>query len=233
MNIQDLKSQLFANNGLARSSKWVVQIFPPRGSTALGNVISNTLSSGSNRVEVNLPIFDALDEARNTLNNLNVNFGGTNLSFNPDLPPLGYAITNDTKDTRNVSMLCSDVQIPARDVSEFEYKTDGEPRSIGYIHNHGNLDMEFYCSENLRERSFFENWQDLIYNRGSVSTGYYDDYISRVEVIKYNASMSEVTARYRFNEVYPTNIGTFELNSETALLKLNVQFKYRNYDRIE
>ena len=233
MNIQELKAEMFSDKGLARSSKWVMQIFPPRGATALGQAISNTLSSGSNRVNINLPIFDALDSATDALNNLNVNVGGSNLSFNPDLPPLGYALTNESKDTRGVSLFCSDIQIPARDISEFEYKTDGEPRSIGFLHNHGNLDMEFYCSEDLRERAFFENWQDIIYNRDSVATGYYNDYISRVEVIKYNASMSEVTARYRFNEVFPTNIGSFELNSETALLKLSVQMKYRNYERIK
>jgi len=234
MSIQEFKSEIFANTGLARSSKWVMQIFPPRGATALGQAISDTLSSGSNRVQVNLPIFDALDGAVDALNNLNVNLGeGVNLSFNPDIPTLGYALTNDNKDTRGVSLFCSDIQIPARDISEFEYKTNGEPRSIGFLHNHGNLDMEFYCSEDLRERSFFETWQDIIYNRNAVSTGYYNDYISRVEVIKYNASMTEVTAKYRFNEVYPTNIGAFELNSETALLKLAVQMKYRNYERIE
>ena len=85
----------------------------------------------------------------------------------------------------------------------------------------------------MREKKFFEDWQDIVYSRDGVSTGYYDDYISRIEVIKLNASMTEKTAHYQFNEAYCTNVAEIGLNNESDILKLGISFKFRNYERID
>ena len=231
--LQEFKTQMMSKTGIARSSKWVCQIFPPRGMTALGKQIGNLLGGG-NKVEVNLPIFGALDRAQQQINNLNVNLGNVNVGFNPEIPPLGYSLSNMGDEVQAINLFCAGVEIPARDLQEIEYNTGGEIRSVAFMHSHDNLTVDYYCTEAMSERDFFERWQDIVYNRDDVSVGYYDDYISRLDVIKYNAGFSEITAKYRFNEVYPTNVGAIALDNEAdTILKLSIQFKYRNYERID
>ena len=61
------------------------------------------------------------------------------------------------------NLFCSNVELPARDITEINYNTGGEPRAVGVLHNHGNITVEYICSEKLVERDFFERWQDVIY----------------------------------------------------------------------
>ena len=175
MSLEKFKSEIFSNTGVARANKWVCQVFPPRGMTALGNALNNLGSPGGNKVEVNLPIFGALDRAVDQLNNLELDFGNTQISYNPEIPPLGYSLTNLSDQNRLINLFCSNVELPARDITEINYNTGGEPRAVGVLHNHGNITVEYICSEKLVERDFFERWQDVIYNRDEVSVGYYDD----------------------------------------------------------
>jgi len=59
-------------------------------------------------------------------------------------------------------------------------------------------------------------------------------YIGSMEISKYNQGWTEETARYKFNEVYPTNVGVQELQSDQGdLLRLNMTFKYYNYERLK
>ena len=234
MELEKFRSKV-ASQGLAKSSKWVVQVFPPRGITATGKVLSDLLSTGGNRLEVNLPILDALDDTVNAINDLQIDLGGFSVNYNPEMPTLGYAVANQGEFLESLSLFAQTVTIPGRDIQEVEYREAGEARSVGFMHTHeGTLDVTYYCSEDLREKKYFEEWQKIIFNKDNVGTGYYNDYISRVDVIKYNSSFSKKTATYRFNECYPTNIAGFELNSEgDGLLQLVISFKFRNYERIE
>lgn len=234
MDLEKFRSQI-ATQGLARTSKFVVRIFPPRGLTATGQAISNLLNTGGNNIGINLPIFDAIDDAIDQINDLRVTLGPFSVDFNPDLPTLGYAISNTGDTLESLSLFTDTVAIPGRDIDEYEYTTVGERTSIGFMHNHeGTLNMEYYLSEDLREKDFFEEWQKIIYNKDIASVGYYKEYTSRIDVIKYNANFSKKTVAYRFNDCYVTNIGGLDLNQEAdSLLKLSVNFKFRNYDRIE
>lgn len=227
--IQDFKARVAAD-GLARSSKWIVQVHPPRGLTASGKALGGLLGG---TFDINLPIFDAIDNAVGALNDIDINLGGVNVNFNPNIPTLGFSLSGENESLRRINMFTSDVTLPSRDVAEVVRKTEGEQRAIGFKHIQNNLEIQYYCNESLREKKFFEDWQDIVYSRDGVSTGYYDDYISRIEVIKLNASMTEKTAHYQFNEAYCSNVAEIGLNNESDILKLGISFKFRNYERID
>lgn len=230
MALQEFRANL-SKGGLARASKWMVRVFPPRGVTASGNALGRLLGGG---LEINLPIFDALDDAVGVLNDIDVSLGGLNINYNPNIPTLGYALSGENEALRTINLFTADVELPGRDINEIERRTEGEIRSVGYAHTHQNLNVGYYCSESLAEKDFFETWQEVVYNKDKVASGYYDDYTSRIEVIKYNASFKKEVARYQFNECYPTNIGALTLeNTGDAIMKLQLQFKFRNYDRIK
>ena len=228
--IQEFKAQVAAS-GLARSNKWIIQVHPPRGLTASGRALGGLLGGNFN---INLPIFDAIDDAVGALNDIDINLGGINVNYNPNIPTLGFALSGENEALRTINLFTSDVELPGRDVNEIERTTEGEIRSVGYLHTHQNLNISYYCTESLAEKEFFETWQDVVYNKDRVASGYYDDYTSRIEVIKYNASFKKDVAKYQFNECYPTNIGAISLDSiGDGVVKLQMQFKFRNYDRIK
>lgn len=232
MNIGEFQA-VVRKQGLARNNRWLTRIYPPKGLTSTGNILSNLLSKGPLKVNVNLPGLDALDSAVNGINEI-LDVGNTFLGTNLEAPTLGGLLTNQKGKTEALNLFCEACQIPGRDILSTEYRDYGEPRQIGIRHQHGDLTVVYYSSEDLRERRFFENWQDLIFNPSSKRHSYYSDYISRLEISKYNQSWSKELAEYRFHEVYPTNVGVQELvSTQGDLLRLTITFKYHNYERLK
>tara|TARA_B100002019_G_scaffold291259_1_gene310913 strand:- start:536 stop:1234 length:699 start_codon:yes stop_codon:yes gene_type:complete len=232
MNLGEFQATV-SSQGLARNNRWLARIYPPRGLTSSGNILSNLLSKGPMKVNVNLPGLDSLDSAVNGINEI-LDVGNSFLGTNLAVPTLGGLLTNQKGKTEALNLFCEQCQLPGRDILSTEYRDYGEVRNIGIRHQHGDLTIVYYSSEDLRERRFFENWQDLIFNPSSKSHAYYSDYASRLEISKYNQSWSKEVAEYRFNEVYPTNVGVQELvSTEGELLRLTITFKYHNYERIK
>lgn len=231
MNLEQFKNQV-SSQGLARTNRWVCRVYPPTGLTSTGNALSNILSQGGNRVNVNLPGLDSIDAGVAALNNLNVDLGPVNVGSNFGIPTLGYALTNMGGKLEALNLFCQSCAIPARDMTNSEWSEYGEIRSLGVMHTHGDVTISYYCSEDLRERQLFEQWQDVIWNPRTYQHGYYNSYTSRIEIVKYDNSWRNETAVYRLQEAYPTNIGELALSHQEGLSELNITFKYRKFERI-
>lgn len=231
MSLQKFQAKI-NEQGLARANKYVARIFPPRGLTSTGNILSGLFPTGSN-VNVNLPGVDLLDTAVQQINNLSVDLGPVNVGKNFGIPTLGYALSGMGEKIDCLNLFCAAANIPARDIESFQGQQYGEAREIGVRHIHSDLTLTYYCSEDLREKLFFENWQNLIFNPFNKQHGYYEDYTSRVEVLTYDYSMREIKSSYRFLEAWPTNVGALSFDTGTSdILRLDIAFKFRNYERI-
>lgn len=144
-------------------------------------------------------------------------------------PPGGFDF--GPQNLNQLSLYVSKCQIPTRDMSNLEFTEYGETRSLGVKHVHTDLIFTFYLSEDLRERKLFEAWQDIIFNPITKQHAYYDDYISRIVIRKYDNNWKHQES-YLFNECYPTNIGGLEFAHEgDNLLEQEISFKFRNYER--
>lgn len=229
MNIREFQNQV-SKQGLARSNRWIVRVYPPSGLTSTGRALSNLLSQGGNRVNVNLPGLDAADAAVDALNNLNIDLGPVNVSKNFGIPTLGYALTNMGGKLEALNLFAATATVPGRDINNVSFKEYGEERQLGLIHTHSDVQIQYYCSEDLREKLFFEQWQDLIFNPNNKQHGYYKDYISKVDIIKYNTDWSKQEVVYTLNEAYPSNVGELSLDQgDGSILQLAITFKFRNY----
>lgn len=231
MQISKFTSQL-NKQGIARANRWLVRIYPPSGLSATNKAISNILSKGGSDINISLPSLDAADAVVDVLNNASIDIGGVNIGANFNIPTLGYVLTNMGSKNEALSLFCQSCQLPARDLSNLEFGEYGEKRSLGVKHTHDGFTTSYLCSEDLREKLFFEQWQNIAFDPITKRHSYYNEYISRVEVFKYNASWSKVKAAYQFNECYPSNVGSLELNQENTPLELTIQWKYRNYKKI-
>lgn len=227
MNLDGFKSQI-ERQGISRTNRWIAMVFPP-------SVLStNILTSGVQNVGINLPRLDLLETFNLNLRaNLDIDLSGLNVSLNASLPTKGYSISNLNTGLQSINMFCHRVNIPEINTQNVNFSEYGELRKYGHVNAYTDTTLTYYCSEDLRERTFFEEWNKLVYNHKNKNYGYYKDYVGRIEFVKYDAGWNRQTAVYRFNEAYPGMIGSAEFNYDASdLTRLDVGFKYRSYERI-
>jgi len=232
MNLDEFKSTV-NRQGLAKNTRWECMVFPPKKLRA-DNIFNFAITDGL-ELDLNLPGVDLIDNAIDAMNEASINFGPLSFQSNLNLPTLGFTLRNHGDKLRCLNLYTNMVNIPQRDIQNVEWRENGESRQLGVVHNHNTgLSISYYCSEDMRERLFFEQWQDLIFNPKNKGRSFYDDYIGSMEIVKYNSSWSEKTAVYKFHEVYPTNIAAQTMVYEgTAVMRLDINFKYYNYERIK
>ena len=215
MNIGEFQSQV-SKAGLARANRWTIEITPPKGLSAIGASLINVRNGGF----ANYPVLGDIDlgDVINANVNISTALGDIQLGIGSALGRL--------------ELFCNTCQIPSRDMSNFEATMYGEKRSFATKHTHDGINCTFYCSEDMRERRFFENWQNLIFDPVTKKSNYYANYIGEVTVKKWDVAWKDITAIYRFKEAYPTNIGANELSQDGALVELGITWNFRNYERI-
>ena len=155
-------------------------------------------------VMFHLPQRDKIDSAEV----LASEFGGGSMGTNNDLESLNM--------TRTMSMMCSKVTMPSRDINTQTHLMYGPAREMPYAYTFSrNIELNFYGDKFLRQRMFFENWQKKIFDYRTHNLNYYDDYIGSVDIMQLGQFESEndrdrVTYAVRLYEVYPQTIGSID-----------------------
>ena len=107
----------------------------------------------------------------------------------------GYAVPNrfevlitrpgtSANQNRQVSMRCESINLPGRNLnSATDSNIYGPTREVvNGVTYAEDISMTFQASSGLEERTFFEDWQSLAFDERSWNVGYYNDYISTVDV---------------------------------------------------
>lgn len=233
MQLDKFLSQV-SKQGLARANRWVVRVYPPRGLTATGNILNNAINKGGNKLDINLPILDAADGVTDALAGLGADLGNVSIGHNMNVPTLGYVLSNMGDKLEALNLFAASCSLPGRQIETVPYDVYGETRNIGVRHSHEGMSINYFCSENLREKTFFEQWQDVIFNPNNKRRGYYDDYVGTIEVKKYNANWKH-EATYKFHECYPTGLSELGLAQDRAedALQIAINFQFRYYEKVE
>lgn len=150
-------------------------------------------------------------------------------------PPRGLVGANET--LRELSLRCDSVSLPNRASASIPIKYYGNVKK----HYYGTIDptpitITVILSQNLAERDLFLTWQDVALGRirkpfnaprlGNFNIGYYKNYVSNVEINKYDESgnLAMVT---KLVDAYPSIVGESALSwSDTEIMKMNVTFDY-------
>jgi hypothetical protein len=232
-----MKTSIFNDTGLARGNKYICNVYLPNAKTDQGRGIIGALFGGRSST-LNIPgIFtgtpglniDVAQPIRNLLTSNSV----TKFANKLGRPVSGFIFQNIIGRGEQLSLFCSGAEIPSRDVEATEQKYYGERRQIGYNHIHPQLVLQYYCSEDLRERRFFEEWQNMVFDPESKAVGYYKEYIGRVEVQQWDYGLTTKMSEYRFNEAYVTNVGNLNYDYNNGdIQRISISFNYRNYTRI-
>jgi hypothetical protein len=141
---------------------------------------------------------------------------------------------------RDMMYRADTAEIPGRSLATFEHKfgNQGPITKLPYGQVFTDMTVSFLLSEDLREKQYFEIWQEFMYNTGAFETGvgiskfkpkYYDNYTGSI-IIRQYGSNGELRTICTLMDAYPLIISPITMNwANEELLKLNVTFAYRYY----
>ena len=138
--------------------------------------------------------------------------------------------------TKKVSMRCETVLIPGRNLNTV---TDGNPYGptrevVDGVTYAEDISMTFQASSGLDERVFFEEWQELAFNKQTWNVGYYNDYAKTVEIYLLDRQDQR---RYgiKLVEAFPKTIGPTDLSQSTnnEIIKISVSFSFRYWESLD
>ena len=147
------------------------------------------------------------------------------------VPPARLNLPGEDVTVRVVSS-----ELPGRDAQTLVSRYWGPERRIAYNPGHPPITIAVLVSADLRERDFFNAWNDLALGAyrqrlndtaGAFNIGYYDDYVGTATVRQYNRDGEVVTATV-MEEVHPVLVSSLPLdwaNEDTH--RLNVTLAYR------
>ena len=139
-------------------------------------------------------------------------------------------------ENRQVSMRCESINLPGRNLNT---RTDsniyGPTREIvDGVTYADDIAMTFQASSGLEERVFFEEWQAFAFDERTWNVGYYNDYISTIDVYLLDRQDNR---RYglKFHEAFPKTINATELNQGTnnEIIKTEVVLSFRYWTTLD
>ena len=159
----------------------------------------------------------------------------------------GYAVPNrfevlitrprgSASENRQVSMRCESVSLPGRNLNSVtDSNIYGPTREIvdGVTYAE-DITMTFQAGSGLEERVFFEEWQALAFDERSWNVGYYNDYISTVDVYVLDRQDNRRFG-LKLHEAFPKTIAGTDLNqsANNELVKISVTFSFRYWTTLD
>ena len=142
------------------------------------------------------------------------------------------------------------VNMAGRNISSFdESNIYGPVKQIPDGITYGeDVNITFIASQDMAERDYIENWQQMIYDAGNWDLNYYNDFIGTIDIYtvsKHNDGGKEGgniqgpkmirTFGIRCQEVWPKTLGATEMSNGAGseLIKIPVSFAFRYWDRLD
>jgi hypothetical protein len=158
----------------------------------------------------------------------------------------------DPSEEESLMIRTDAVEIPGRSLMTAEHKFSnyGPINKVPYGGQvYGDVTLTVTMSQDMREKEYFEIWQDKITNTGAFedgflssrfekyvaskfNTNYFDSYIGVVTIRQYGSN-GELHSIHTLQEAYPIIISPISMSwGQDDIAKINVTFAYRNYKAI-
>lgn len=152
----------------------------------------------------------------------------------------------DVGTERDMLYRASDAEIPGRTITTTEHKFTnyGPINKVAYGQLYGDMTVTLLMSEDLREKEYFELWQEKMVNTGAFEVGgaktvgsphntkYFDDYVGTVTVRQYGQA-GDLRAIHTLVQAYPIGISPIAMSwNDDETVKMNVTFAYKYYKTV-
>ena len=206
--INRFRSALAKGEGVARNTRFLVNIQLPKGG-ALKEAIS--------------PLFFGADEAGQEVSGATGQKLGDTLSYEKDLAP-------------TVALMCTNITMPGRTINTSPYRIAGAPYKYPTQVQYTDINATFIGDKFLRLRTFFEAWQNIIYNNQTGMFNFYDEYVSPLDIFQlgqFDSLNDRDSATYgiRLRECFPTAINQiqYDAGAQNQFVAIEVTFAYRDW----
>jgi hypothetical protein len=109
--------------------------------------------------------------------------------FKVKLPDLG------TGYAKTMEIMCTGVNLPGRQIKTVEDQTGVRQRKVGYGYALEDVTMTFFLLNDYSARTYFEAWQNKIFNQTTKTMGYHKDYVADVTISQIRKGVSFPVAR--------------------------------------
>ena len=141
---------------------------------------------------------------------------------------------------RGLRAFCFAAELPGRNVDTAPLKTYGPKREIVYGHSYSQeITLSFYADKYLRQRSFFENWQNTAMDLATNNVHFYDEYTGAIRIYALGAFSGDafrdrIAYGVHLYECYPKTISAVPLNygPDQGIMQISISFYYRNWSNL-
>tara|TARA_Y100000782_G_C10165674_1_gene257553 strand:- start:981 stop:1640 length:660 start_codon:yes stop_codon:yes gene_type:complete len=137
---------------------------------------------------------------------------------------------------RSIQLNCDSVAIPGAILATKENKTFGLQKHYVYDKLLEMITLTFYVSDNMQEFHFFQEWFELMYDKGR-HCGYYKEYVGTVEIHQLSRNRDDKedlgwTMKAILLDAFPKTITPLSLGHSLndSIQKLSVNFVYKKVE---
>lgn len=137
---------------------------------------------------------------------------------------------------RDIGLRCESVSLPGRNLAtSTDANIYGPTREIveGVTYAE-DITLVFQSSNDLKERVFFESWQEMAFNHKSWNMQYYNDYIGSIDIYLLDREMNR---RYGIKlwEAFPKTVAAIDLgyDQNNSIIKTSVSFSFRYWETLD
>jgi len=152
-------------------------------------------------------------------------------------PPTGHP-DKSSSSARVVSMRVETIDMPGRalNTSPDSNMYGIAPEIVDGITFGGTIALTIQTSADLKERIFFQSWQELAWDRSTWNVGYYKDYAANASIDIYILDINN-NRRYgvKLLECFPKEVGAVALsyNQATEIIKTSVTMQYKYWETLD
>tara|TARA_Y100000296_G_scaffold37916_1_gene43879 strand:- start:1886 stop:2533 length:648 start_codon:yes stop_codon:yes gene_type:complete len=133
---------------------------------------------------------------------------------------------------------CDQAEIPGRQVATAETRIYGPMRKIAYTQLFTDITISFICSHDLREKIFFDAWQEQIVGQVDnpakrYDMAYYEDYTTDITIEQFDSAGNSMYGVTLFDAL-PTTVAPLPLNWATnEIHRVQISFAYHHWERVK
>ena len=149
--------------------------------------------------------------------------------------PPGFDLPGGMEMRKRLTMLCDTATLPTKSLATFEKSIYGTVKAMPYRMTFTEASMSFIMTDSMREKDYFDAWQNKIIDQKSGNVGFFDDYVCDIKIQKFgrNVTTDSDTPTYEVTliDAWPSIVSEIQLSHSggTEAMKLPVTFQFKKW----